>query len=397
VSAVGRRGNNDVRRQRLWFSAGAGLVVLLLVAPVAMVAFGRDAERARADTESWTAENLMLALAISRGRPADPPDNTWEVNAADGWDAPLGATWTDPPLQSLAETVINGAPLREFDFDGTWTAAGVPLNDDMVLLTVVPRETQDATIAAARVRWSLITAALAAVAAAVAWLATGRAQAPVERAHLVNRDFIADAAHELRTPLSIIQASAGHALARDRSADAYRESLTEILEATERAGAGVGELLEFARLEAGQASPRLAPLRLDLLMEELAAAIRVDGVTIEATTGEAVVVSADYNLLRQMFENLTRNAAARADKVTLSTHLEAKQARVEIVDDGPGFDPGVIDHVFERFRRGDRSGSVGLGMAIAKTIAELHGGRCTAANSDGGGAVVTVWLPYGAR
>jgi two-component system OmpR family sensor kinase len=274
-------------------------------------------------------------------------------------------------------------------------AKGLVLGDSTVLLTVVERETQESAVSSARLRWTGAALALAAVAAAIAWFATGRTQAPIERAHDVNRDFIADAAHELRTPLSIIQASAGQALARERSAEAYRESLTEILGATERAGASVGELLEFARLEAGQASPRLAPLRLDLLMEELASAVRVDGVTIEAVPGEAVVISADYNLLRQMFENLTRNAAARADKVTLSTHLEAKQARVEIVDDGPGFDPGIIDHVFERFRRGDRSGSVGLGMAIARTIAELHGGRCDAANREAGGAIVTVRLPFG--
>jgi len=224
VTTSGRQGRKDVRRQRLWFSAGAGLVVLLLMAPVAMVAFGRDAERARDDTEEWAAENLLLALAITRGRSAAPPDNTWEVNIVDGWDSPLGATWTDPPLQALAQNVYDGGPVREFEFNGTWTAAGTQLDDSMVLLTVVPRETQDAAIAAARLRWVMITAALAAIAAAIAWWATGRAQAPVERAHLVNRDFIADAAHELRTPLSIIQASAGHALSRDRSADAYRES-----------------------------------------------------------------------------------------------------------------------------------------------------------------------------
>ncbi len=384
-----------VRKQRLWFSAGAGLVALALLAPLAVFAYGRDADRARLDTEQWASENLLDTLRFFRGANVDPPPNTWEVNVDDGWDNAVGETWTEPPLQALAEPVFDGGTLREFDFNGRWLAAGLPLDDSTVLLTVVERDTQDDAIGASRIRWTATALALAAIAAAVAWWATGRAQAPVERAHLVNRDFIADAAHELRTPLSIIQASAGHALSRDRSAEAYRESLTEILDATERAGAGVGELLEFARLEAGQASPRLAPLRLDLLMEELAAAIRIDGVTIEALPSEAVVVSADYNLLRQMFENLTRNAGARADKVTLSTHLESKQARVEIVDDGPGFDPGVIDHVFERFRRGDRSGSVGLGMAIAKTIAELHGGRCSAANGEAGGAIVTVWLPYG--
>lgn len=386
---------NDVRRQRLWFSLGAAAVALALIAPLAYVGYQRAADRAENETDQWARENLTEALRWFRTGEFEPPANTWEVNVVDGWDSPLGEVWTEPPLQALASAAIDGDDRREFDFNGRWYASGVPLSDTTVLMTVVERESEENEIAAARIRWAGIGVLLAALAGAVAWFATGRAQAPIERAHDVNRDFIADAAHELRTPLSIIQASAGHALARDRSAEAYRESLTEILDATERAGAGVGELLEFARLEAGQASPRLAPLRLDLLMEELASSIRVDGVTIEALPGEAVVIAADYNLLRQMFENLTRNAAARADKVSLSTHLEAKQARVEITDDGPGFDPGVIEHVFERFRRGDRSGSVGLGMAIARTIAELHGGRCEAANRESGGAVVTVFLPYG--
>ncbi|MGI9599031.1 MAG: sensor histidine kinase [Acidimicrobiales bacterium] len=387
----------DTRRQRLWFSLGAGIVALGLLAPLAFVAYGRDADRARQETLDWAEENLTNAMLVWRTDEIEPPANTWEINVDDGWAQPFGESWIDPPLQVLGQEVRDGTEVRDFDFNGRWLAMGHWTGGSNVILTVVERDTQVAAVARARYRWSAIAVALAAVAAAATWWATGRAQAPIARAHAVNRDFIADAAHELRTPLSIIQASAGHALARDRPPDAYRESLTEILDATERAGSGVGELLEFARLEAGQASPRLAPLRLDLLIEEVAASIRIEGVTIEALPTEAVVVAADYNLVRQMFENLIRNAAARADKVTVSTHLEAKHARVEIVDDGPGFDPGVIDHVFERFRRGDRSGSVGLGMAISRTIAELHDGQCEARNSEDGGALVTVRLPYGER
>lgn len=377
-------------------SVGAGLLALALLAPLAFVAFGRDADQARRDTVAWADENLALAMTSKLNGDIEPPDNTWQVEVVDGWSDPLGATWTEPPIQALAEPALDGVIEREFDFDGRWLAVARPIGPTTVLLTVVGRDDQEQAIAAARLRWAAIAAGLAAVAGLAAWVVTGRAQAPVDRAHAVNRDFIADAAHELRTPLSIIQASAGQALARDRPPEAYRESLTEILEAAERAGDSVGDLLEFARLEAGQATPRLAPLRLDLLAEEVAAAVRVDGVTIEALPAEAVVVSADYNLVRQMLVNLTSNAAARADKVTLSTHLEPKLARIEIVDDGPGFDPGIIDHVFERFRRGDRSGSVGLGMAIARTIAELHGGHCAVANRGDGGAVVTVRIPYGA-
>lgn len=386
---------NEAKRQRLAFSIGAGVLALVLLAPLAYLAYGRAVDRAKQDTAAWATDNLATAMVAYRTDEVDPPENTWEVNVADGWASPLGDVWTEPPLQGLAANILDGERFREYDFDGRWLASGNWLGGPNVLLTVVERESEQTAIGRARLQWLAITAALAALAGVVTWFATGMAQAPIERAHDVNRNFIADAAHELRTPLSIIQASAGHALARDRSADAYRESLTEILDATERASSGVGELLEFARLEAGQASPRLAPLRLDLLMEEIAASVRVEGVAIEAAPTNPVVVAADYNLVRQLFENLTRNAAARADKVTLTTHLEAKQARVEIADDGPGFDPGIIDHVFERFRRGDRSGSAGLGMAIAKTIAELHGGRCEARNSEEGGAVVSVWLPYG--
>ncbi len=78
----------------------------------------------------------------------------------------------------------------------------------------------------------------------------------------------------------------------------------------------------------------------------------------------------------------------------------APHTRIEISDDGPGFDPGVLDTVFERFRRGDQSGSVGLGMSIARTIVEMHGGSCEATNqpedTDGNpaGALVMVRLPF---
>ncbi len=123
------------------------------------------------------------------------------------------------------------------------------------------------------------------------------------------------------------------------------------------------------------------------------AGVRSDEVVIEARPTSAVVVDADYSLLRQVMENVTLNAMARASKVELVTTVEGIWASVAAADNGPGFDEGIVEHVFERFRRGDQQGSSGLGMAIARSIVEAHGGRCEAENSESGGAVVRILLP----
>lgn len=385
-------------RWRLRFTALSVVAALIVLAPLGYFGHRRQVVGIKADTAAWAASQVETALLLRISDvDRDPPGNTWVVNPEDGWSDPIGETWTEPPLLSLADSALGGVSSREYDFEGEWLAYAVWTGGNEVVVTVVDRGLEIEDINGARLQWIGLVLAAALLAGAAAYLVLGRMQRPVRQAHVVNRDFIADAAHELRTPLSIIQASAGFALARDRDAEAYRESLTEILDASERAGASVGELLEFARLEAGQASLRLAPLRLDLLVEEVAASVRVENVSVSADPGEAVVVEADYNLLRQVIDNITRNAAARSDKVTLVTKLDAKEAVIEVADDGPGFDPGVIDHVFERFRRGDQSGSVGLGMAIARTIVELHDGECSAANRSaeaGGGAIVSIRLPY---
>ena len=151
-------------------------------------------------------------------------------------------------------------------------------------------------------------------------------------------------------------------------------------------------MLELARLDAGQAQPRKAPLRVDLLIEEVASSVRVDDTKIDAHTAESIVVDADYALLRQVMENLTHNAAARADNVELSVVRAGGLATIQISDDGPGFDEDLLPHVFERFRRGDNRGSTGLGMAIAKSIVEAHGGSVSAANRSSGGAIVKLHL-----
>lgn len=115
---------------------------------------------------------------------------------------------------------------------------------------------------------------------------------------------------------------------------------------------------------------------------------------VTETTG-SIVIDADYGLLRQVVETLAANAVARASRVVVRTSTVDKQARIEVLDDGPGFALEILPHVFDRFRRGDSWGSSGLGLAIALTIVQAHGGMITAGNRPTGGAVVTVSLPSG--
>lgn len=376
----------------------AALAVGLLAWIAISIGSDRIIESAEREAENVVRELAIIGFDTSGADFSEDvePFNTWRVNPVDEWDFNYGTTWIEPPLRTMAEQALrNSSPtFIEFEQDGPQLAYVEPVEaeENVVVLTVVdlnPFE-QDRNAFQRNVILAAVAAILATTAAA--WFVAGSALRPARAAMARQRDFIADAAHELRTPLAVIRASASHSLSKERPAGEYQHALAEILTATERAGSGVGELLELARLDAGQAQPRKAPLRIDLLIEEVASSVRVDETDIVANAAEAVVVDADYALLRQVTENLTHNAASRAANVELSVMRMGDLVTLQISDDGPGFDEEILPHVFERFRRGDNRGSAGLGMAIAKSIVEAHGGSVSAANSSSGGAIVKLHL-----
>ena len=392
----------NLNKIRIQLTALYALLAAMAVGLLAWIAISTGGDRIVESAER-EAENVVRELAIigfdTSGADFSQdvePFNTWRVNPVDEWDFSYGTTWIEPPIRTMAQQALNqGRPVFiEFEQDGPLLAYVEPVEavPNEVVLTVVDlnpfvRDRQ-------AFQRNVILAALGAIIAttAAAWFVAGGALRPARSAMARQRDFIADAAHELRTPLAVIRASASHSLSKDRPAGEYQQALAEILTATERAGSGVGELLELARLDAGQAQPRKAPLRIDLLVEEVASSVRVDDVSIVAHAAEAVVVDADYALLRQVTENLTHNAASRASNVELSVIKMGESVTLQISDDGPGFDEEILPHVFERFRRGDNRGSTGLGMAIAKSIVEAHGGSVSAANNSTGGAIVKLHL-----
>jgi two-component system, OmpR family, sensor kinase len=379
-------------RLTLAWAATAAISLAALALWAWQLGTDRIHERSLRALERRATDALAARDTVSSRRRQVPDSWIFDPRYADVAE-PLGRIEITPPLRDLALDGRHRQSITSLSQRGReYIVLARPAGDGQVLVTLQRASEGDDR---AMLALGLAAAWLGGVAlsALVAWLLAGRALAPARTAVRERTEFLADAAHELRTPLSIIRASATQALARPREPDEYVRSLAEIRAAAERSATGVSELLDLARLQAGQLVPRQAPLRLDLLVEEVVAAIRHDGVTVEALASEPVVVRADLGLLRQAVENVTRNAIARARYVQLRTSAAGREAVVEVGDDGPGFEGSKLLRLSDRYVRSDEAGSAGIGLAIVRSIVEAHGGRLELANREPKGALVRLRLP----
>jgi two-component system OmpR family sensor kinase len=218
------------------------------------------------------------------------------------------------------------------------------------------------------------------------------------------RQFLADASHELRTPLASIRGYAElFRIGAARKPADTEKAMGRIEDESARMGALVENLLTLARLDQ---VPELArkPVDLDALARDAADDARAIAPEreIRLRSSAPALVLGDQSQLRQVLGNLVRNALVhtpRGTPIELSVANGAAEAVVTVRDHGRGLPTDDTDVLFERFWRADpgrergRGGGAGLGLSIVAAIVEAHGGRVSAANADGGGAVFTIRLP----
>jgi two-component system OmpR family sensor kinase len=194
--------------------------------------------------------------------------------------------------------------------------------------------------------------------------------------------FIANASHELRSPVTTLLGELTFALRRDRDAATYRESIEEALESARRLKVVAEDLLALARIGATQQPLESVPLSevTRAAAESTRPEAEARGVTLEiACDGPAVQGHAGdlERLLRNLVENAIRHSP-RGGRVRIEAQHESGHIRLKVSDDGPGVPPDVRERIFEPFFRltGDRAkeGGAGLGLAIGRGIARAHGG-----------------------
>jgi len=219
------------------------------------------------------------------------------------------------------------------------------------------------------------------------------------------RRFVADASHELRTPISVIRGEADVALSQDRSTVEYKQSLAIVLDESRRLSRLVDDLLNLARADAGHVKLQAHDFYLNDLLADCCRAVQTLAaarkITIECRPSTDLQFRGDEELLRRLVMNLLDNAiryTPAGGKVDVALETGGDQIRIRVSDTGVGIPEEAAPHIFERFYRADKArsrqeGGFGLGLAIVKWIAESHRGAVELSSRNGGGSAFTVTLP----
>jgi len=231
-----------------------------------------------------------------------------------------------------------------------------------------------------------------------------------QRTELLRRqqNFLAAVSHELKSPLASLKLSAETLILRDLDAAGRQRIADRMVQSTARLDTMVANLLNAARLDKGRVDFEPEPLRLSEAVEHalapLASLARGDGLEVTLEVPSDLVVRADATAAQLVLVNLLDNAlksvrAQGSGAVRVTAREDGKRVRLDVIDDGLGFEPELADKLFEEFyRAGDeltrRTKGVGLGLHLVRSFVALDGGAVEAASEGPGrGARFSVWWP----
>jgi len=417
-------------RWRLTLVFTGVLVVVLIACGVVVYLTTRSVmyDRVDHDLEDRARSDLALFQGGPHGEPDrgppgsgsefDPGGYFYAISDTDG-QILKGSAYLDTQALASSTTLVKAMDNGD-TFADTKSSKGEPQRIYAFAVTVngtpgvvqIGRSTEPEEAALSQLRIVLLAVLAVSIVPAVGggYLLSGRALRPIKTAMDSQRTFIADASHELRTPVAVVRTNAellkrhlgpdtGHTAASDQVA------LDDILSESDRLGRMVDQMLTLAEADAGQRTVLSSEISLNELIDEVARSMRSIAETrqmlLETRLIDDVSVNGDPGRLRELVSVLLDNAVKYADaggRVEVALRREHRKAIIEVSDNGPGIPRDALPHVFDRFYRVDEarsreSGGTGLGLAIARHIVDAHGGTINIESSASGGTKVTVELP----
>ena len=408
------------RRLTFWYAATLSLILILLGGGLYGVIHSQLAQQLDDSLRAATKELVRAAriremeAASTRGAVVDAveelriPDRS--LYLLDSAGTPISPTSATPFVRSAARRAAAGAPVSaEVDVGDEhvlWLRAErFKVQSGQTLVAVVTADQVELTDRYAELIAAFGGAALAAIVlvAAGGYFLVQKSTAPAERSMTYTRRFMADAAHELRTPIAVLRTRAEVALQQERSPEAYVAALRGVEHEAQRLGRVVDDLLMLARADAGERPVERTRFFLDDMVLDAAQSVRTlaqaAGVTLTVDEFEETPIVGDARLVRELVVVLLDNAVkfTPAGGDVRVRVIPDPQPTLTIIDNGCGIAPEQIPHVFERFYRGDasraRGGGAGLGLSIAQWIASVHDARLLLASEPGAGTRATVTFP----
>ena len=418
-------------RWRLTFVFTGVLVVVLIACGIVVYLTTRSVIYGRVDhdLEDRARSDLVLFQRgpheePDRGPPGsgsefDPGGYFYAISNADGQilsSSPYLDSEALPSTATLVKAVDNGDT-----FTDTKSSKGEPQRVYVFPVTVsggggalvqIGRSIEPEEAALSQLRIILLAVLAASIVPAVAggYLLSGRALRPIKTAMESQRTFIADASHELRTPVAVVRTNA-ELLKRHfepdtaQTAGSDQVALDDILSESDRLGRMVDQMLTLAEADAGQRTVLTAEVSLNELVDQVTRSMRslaeAREISLNAQLNSDISLSGDPSRLRELLTVLLDNAVKYTDaggRVDVSVRKEHRKAIITVSDNGPGIPSEALPHVFDRFYRVDEarsreSGGTGLGLAIARHIVEAHSGTIDVESKIREGTVVTVELP----